>query len=130
MKIKVLLLAALVSAATLSARAGVHFSFGFSVPAPVPVIVTPPVPCVVAPPAPVVYAPPAPVVYAPPVVVAPPVVTVAAACPGPGYVWTPGYYSGRVWVAGCWKPGPVHYVSGHYYGNYHGYNGYYNGWRR
>ena len=31
----------------------------------------------------------APVAYAPP-------------CPGPGYVWTAGYYSGGYWVPGRW----------------------------
>ena len=124
MKIKVLLLAALLGAATMSAQAGVHFSFWFNVPVPTPVVVaTPPVPCVVTPPAPVVYAPA-------PVVVAPPVVTVATACPGPGYVWAPGYWSGRVWVAGAWHPGPAHYVSGHYYGPDHGYYNHNNGWHR
>ena len=115
MKIKVLLLAALVSAATLSARAGVHFSFGFNLPFPPVVVVSAPAPCVVA--------PPVPVVYAPPVVVCPPVVTVAAACPGPGYVWAPGYWSGRVWVAGFWR-GPAHYAYGH---DYNHYSGHYNG---
>jgi hypothetical protein len=24
------------------------------------------------------------------------------ACPGVGFVWTPGYYAGRVWVPGRW----------------------------
>jgi hypothetical protein len=24
------------------------------------------------------------------------------ACPGVGFVWTPGYYSGRIWVPGRW----------------------------
>jgi hypothetical protein len=118
MKIKVLLLAALVSAATLSAHAGVHFSFWFNLPVPpVPVVtVAAPPPCVVTPPA--------------PVVVAPPVVTVATVCPGPGYVWVPGYWSGRVWVAGCWRAGAVHYAIGHYYGHYDGHDGHYNGWHR
>jgi hypothetical protein len=130
MKIKVLLLAALVGAATLSsAQAGVHFSFWFNAPVPVPVVtVAAPAPCVVTPPAPVVCAPPAPVVY-----VTPPVVTVATACPGPGYVWAPGYWSGRVWVAGGWHTGPAHYVSGHdYYHNsgHYGDNGHNNGWHR
>lgn len=129
MKIKVLLLAGLIGAATLSAHAGVHFSFGFNLPLPpVPVVVIhPSVPCVVAAPAPVVYAPQ-------PVVVAPPVVTVAAVCPEPGYVWVPGYWSGRVWVGGCWRVGPAHYAYGHDYnhdsGHYNGYYGHFNGWHR
>jgi hypothetical protein len=24
------------------------------------------------------------------------------ACPGVGFVWTPGYYAGRIWVPGRW----------------------------
>jgi len=28
--------------------------------------------------------------------------TYVPACPGVGFVWTPGYYTGRVWVAGRW----------------------------
>jgi len=24
------------------------------------------------------------------------------ACPGVGFIWTPGYYAGRVWVPGRW----------------------------
>ncbi len=31
-----------------------------------------------------------------------PVVAVVPACPGVGYVWTPGYYSGVVFVPGRW----------------------------
>jgi hypothetical protein len=28
-------------------------------------------------------------------------------CPGPGYLWTAGYYNGGVWVPGFWRaPGP------------------------
>jgi hypothetical protein len=28
-------------------------------------------------------------------------------CPGPGFVWTAGYYNGGVWVPGFWRaPGP------------------------
>ncbi len=28
-------------------------------------------------------------------------------CPGPGYVWTAGYYANGVWVPGFWRaPGP------------------------
>jgi hypothetical protein len=111
MKIKAILLAALVSAATLSAHAGVHFSFWFNLPAPpVPVVtVSAPAPCVVTPP---------PVVCAPePVVVTPPVVAVTA-CPGPGYVWVPGYWSGRVWVAGCWRAGAAHFDYDRGYAHY------------
>ena len=93
MKTKVLLVAALLGVASLSARAGVHF--GFSFPLPVPVIRV---------------SAPAPVVVAAPVA---PVVATVPVCPAPGYVWAPGYWSGygaaRVWVGGCWRPGP-HFV--------------------
>jgi hypothetical protein len=28
-------------------------------------------------------------------------------CPGPGYIWTAGYYNGGVWMPGFWRgPGP------------------------
>jgi hypothetical protein len=95
MKIKMLLVAALLAGASVSARAGVHFGFSFGVP-----VVVAPAPVVVAP-APVAVAP----VYAAPgqVVVAAPVYT------APGYVWYPGYWSvgigGRVWVPGGWRHG-------------------------
>lgn len=32
----------------------------------------------------------------------PAVVAAVPACPGVGYVWTPGYYSGAVFVQGRW----------------------------
>lgn len=71
-----------------SVQAGVHFSFGIGIPAPVvvapapvyvvpapPVYFAPPRPVYVAPPPPVYYAPPRPVYVAPPpLVVRPPVV--------------------------------------------------------
>ena len=42
-----------------------------------------------------------------PVVVAPPVVTYATPAPGPGYLWTAGYYDfvygRRVWHPGYWR---------------------------
>ena len=93
MKTKVLLVAALIAAASLSAQAGVHFGFSIGLPAPV--------------------------VMAAPVV---PVVETVPACPGAGYVWVPGYWTGygaaRVWVAGCWRPGPHAVVYAHpYYGH-------------
>lgn len=110
MKTKLLLAAALIGAVSLSARAGVYV--GVSVGLPLPHVVV---------------RAPAPVVLAP--VVAPVVETVPA-CPGAGYVWVPGYWSGygaaRVWVGGCWRP-PVHAVYTHPYDG-HGYHGY--GWRR
>jgi len=106
MKIKMLLAAALIATAALSAQAGVHFGFSFGLPLPgVAVPVAPVVPV-----SPVIVAPPA--VYAPPVVMPP--------SPGVGYVWAPGYwsiglYGGRTWVPGYWHYGP----SGH--GYWHGY---------
>jgi hypothetical protein len=43
----------------------------------------------------------------------------APSCPGPGYIWTPGYYSGPVWVPGRWVyraySGPHYYHPGPYY---------------
>jgi WXXGXW repeat (2 copies) len=36
--------------------------------------------------------PPAPVVYD----------NYIPACPGVGFIWTPGYYAGRAWVPGRW----------------------------
>jgi WXXGXW repeat (2 copies) len=55
--------------------------------------------------------------------IAPPVprVEVQIAAPGPGYVWTPGYYAWRggayVWVGGAWalppRPHAV-WVAGHW----------------
>jgi hypothetical protein len=101
-----LLVAVLIAAASMSARAGVHFGFSIGLPVPV-VTVAAPVP------APVVVAPVAPVVETVP------------ACPAAGYVWTPGYWSGygvaRVWVGGCWRPGPHVVVYDHPYA--HGYYG-------
>lgn len=117
MKTKLLVVAAaLLGAASLSAHAGVYFGFSFHAPFP-------PLPVVK-----VTAAAPAPAVYAPPVVVATPPVVAVPACPAPGYVWVPGYWSGygagRVWVAGFWRPGPAHYVYAHpYYGHPYG-------WRR
>jgi hypothetical protein len=105
MKTKLLLTAALIGAVSLSAHAGVYV--GFSVGLPVPHVV-------VRAPAPVVVVAPAPVVETAPV------------CPGAGYVWVSGYWSGygpgRAWVAGFWRA-PVHAVYGHPYG------GHYYGWR-
>jgi hypothetical protein len=123
MKTKVLLLATLIGAATLSANAGIRFSFFFGLPCPPVPVVTVSAPVYVAPAAPVV----APVVYTAPVVAAAPL------CPAPGYVWVPGYWSGQLWVAGCWRPGPAHYAwgGGHAswgYGGHYGYSGHGFGW--
>lgn len=97
MKIKTLILAAaLIGTAALSAQAGVRFGFSFNVPAPI-VVTTP------------AYPPPAFMVATP-------------TCPGPGYIWAPGYwsvsYGGRVWVPGCWRyhPGRAFYDYGRSYG--------------
>jgi hypothetical protein len=98
MKTKLLLTAALIGAVSLSAHAGVFVGVSF------------PVPRVVVPVPRVVVTAPAPIVVAP-------VVETVPACPTPGYVWFPGYWSGygpaRVWVAGCWRPGPAHIVYSH-----------------
>ncbi|HUA38563.1 MAG TPA: hypothetical protein VMA35_09255 [Candidatus Sulfopaludibacter sp.] len=105
MKTKIILLAALIGAAALSANAGVRFgvSFGF----PLPVVVSPPV------------------VYATPVAPAPvTVVQTVPSCPGVDYVWVAGYWSylptGRVWVPGAWhyRPARVAYR----YDRYDGHN--------
>jgi hypothetical protein len=99
MKTKVLLVAALIAAASMSAHAGVRF--GFSIGLPVPVVTV---------------AAPAPVVVVAPVA---PVVETIPACPTPGYVWVPGYWSGygtaRVWMGGGWRPGPHTVVYAHPY---------------
>ena len=107
---KLLLLAALLGAASLSAQAGVRFCFSFGLALPAPVVVTAPV-------APVVVS--APVVAVPPVVVAAPVYA-APVYAAPNYVWAPGYWSvcghSRVWVPGCWRCRPVYAGWGHPYG--------------
>ena len=109
MKTKVLLAAALIGVASMSAmsaHAGVRFGLSIGLPVPVVVVATP-----------------APVVVAAPVA---PVVETIPACPAPGYVWVSGYWSGygpaRAWVAGCWRPGPHAVVYAHrdgrgYYGH-------------
>jgi hypothetical protein len=100
MKTKIFLIVALLSAAAMSANAGVRFGFSFGL--PLPVVVTAPV---------VVAAPIAPAPVA--------VVQTVPACPGVDYVWAPGYWSyrttGHVWVPGAWCYRPVHVVYGRYY---------------
>jgi hypothetical protein len=95
MKTKLLLAAALIGVASLSAQAGVFVGVSVGLPAP-RVVVAAPVPVLVAPAAPILETVPA--------------------CPGPGYVWVAGYWSGygpaRSWVAGCWRP-PVRVVYAH-----------------
>lgn len=91
-----LLIAALVGAAAMSANAGVRFGFSMGLPLPV-VVATPvgPVPTAV-------------------------VVTVPAS-PRLDYVWVPGYWSyrttGYAWVRGSWCYRPA-YVRGHFYGGH------------
>jgi len=107
MKTKLLLAAALIGAATLSANAGIRFGFSLGLPLPVvaPVVSVAPI------------APFAPEVVAPQVVAVPPVVVAAPLCPGPDYIWAPGYWSvtsyGRVWVSGAWRFGGRHYAYGY-----------------
>lgn len=108
--------AALIGAASVSANAAVYVRASFGLRAPRVVVAAPAIRVVVPAPMPVVAVP----------VVTAPVVETVPACPGPGYVWTAGYWSGygvaRVWVAGCWKP-PVQVVYAHRFGGhpYHGY---------
>jgi hypothetical protein len=105
MKTKMLLVAAVVGVAAVSARAGVNFSFSIGLPVVVTTTASPVVvaqPC----PPPVVVAPPAPVVVVP-------------ACPGPDYVWVEGcWHAGgghREWMAGGWqhRPEQVFYSRAH-----------------
>ena len=102
MKTKMLLIAALVGAAALSANAGVRF--GFSIGLPLPIVVTTPV---------VVASPFAPAPVA--------VVETVPASPSLVYVWVPGYWSyrttGYAWVPGSWCYRPA-YVRGHFYGGH------------
>jgi len=99
MKTKLLLIAALIGAASLPAHAGVRF--GFSLGLPLPVVVTAPV---------------APVVVAAPFVTAPPVVVTTPVYPAPGYVyWSVCGYN-RVWVPGCWHYRPAYFGYAHPHG--------------
>ena len=96
MKAKIMLLAALLGVAAMSARAGV--SFGISIGLPLPVVVLTPVVCA-----------PAPVT----------VVQTVPACPDVNCVWAPGYWwyrpTGRVWMSGGWYPRPVCFGRGYDY---------------
>jgi hypothetical protein len=111
MKAKLLLTAALIGAVGLSAHAATYVGISFGLPRvmiPAPrVVVTAPAPVLVA-----------------------PVVETVPACPGTGYVWVPGYWSGygtaRIWVGGCWRA-PVHPVYAHPYVGHYDHN---HGWRR
>ncbi len=100
MKTKMLLLAALVGAAAMSANAGVRF--GFSIRLPLPVVVS------------------APAVCATPVMPVPvTVVQTVPPCPGVDFVWVPGCWSygatGPVWVSGSWHHHPILVGFGHYH---------------
>src|SRR5208282_4772545 len=94
MKAKIILMAALLGVAAMSANAGV--SFGISIGLPLAVVVSTPVVCA-----------PAPVT----------VVQTDPACPDVNYVWVSGCWlyrpTGRVWMSGGWYPRPVHYERGH-----------------
>jgi len=72
-----------------------------------------------------VYAPPV-VAYAPPVAAAYVGPAYVPPCPGPGFVWTAGFYGpGRVWHAGYWgRPYGAAFVGPHYVARG------YRGWRR
>jgi hypothetical protein len=104
MKAKLLVVAALFGTAVMSANAGVYFGLNIGLPR---TVVVAPVPVVYAAPAPVVVTPaPAPVT----------VVETVPACPGVGYVWTPGYYTpAHVWVGGSWGYRPAYYDHGRGY---------------
>jgi hypothetical protein len=55
--------------------------------------------------------------------VGPAAVVYATPCPGPGYIWTPGYYAGAVWVPGPWAYRAYYrpYYAHPYAHYYHGY---------
>jgi hypothetical protein len=117
MKIKLLLIAALIGAASLSAQARIHFGFPFGLPPPLLLLPPPPPIVMMAPVAPAIVA--APVVAVPQVVVTTPVYP-APVYPAPGYVWAPGYWSvcgyNRVWVPGGWHGRAVYSGYAHPYG--------------
>ncbi len=111
MKTKILLAVAVISAASLSAQAEVHFGVSFGLPLPVWAYSAP-----VCAPSVVVAAP----ACLPPALA--PACVPASPCPGPGYSWTTGYWSagacGRVWVPGAWRCNPDAVVVGCGYGGY------------
>lgn len=53
---------------------------------------------------------------------APMVVAAVPPCPGVGYVWTPGYYAGAMWIPGAWvyRGYGRAYVGGYWHGGYAG----------
>jgi len=103
MKTKMLVLAALLGVAAMSANAGVRF--GVTVAVPQPVVVSTPVVCAA-------YVTPTPTA----------VVETIPPCPGVDYVWAPGYWTyhtnARVWVSGAWHYRPAHAVFGYRHGGY------------
>ena len=103
-------LMALMLLAGSAAFAGPRFFFGVGVGVPAPVYA----PGVVA------YAPPVAPVYAGAAYVPP--------CPGPGYIWTAGFWApGHVWHAGYWaRPYGPGFVGRGYVGRAY----YRGGWRR
>ncbi len=118
MKAKILIVAALFGAAVMSANAGVRF--GISVGFPTVVVATQPV-----------YATPVVVEQSPaPVAVyqvqPATVIETVPACPGVGYVWSPGYYTtSHVWIGGAWRYHAVQYRYDHHdRGQYRGHDGY------
>jgi hypothetical protein len=50
-------------------------------------------------------------------------------CPGDGFVWTPGYYAGSVWVPGRWIHHDRYFVAHRDYRFDHGYRGWDHGRR-
>jgi hypothetical protein len=54
----------------------------------------------------------------------PAIVAAIPACPGVGYVWTPGYYTGAIWYPGRWVfrgYAPGYAVRGYGYGFHRGF---------
>ena len=57
-----------------------------------------------------------------------PAAVYATPCPGPGYIWAPGYYAGAVWVPARWVYRSYYhpyyygrpYYHAHYYHPYYG----------
>jgi hypothetical protein len=119
--IKVLVGAAMIGAASMSANAGVRIGLSFGIPLPVPVVAPAPV-----------YVAPTPVVVAAPACPPPAYTTayvVQPACPGPQYAWIGGYWSvntyGRFWVPGAWHYQGHPVVAAHFGGGYgYGHGGY------
>ncbi|HEY3763100.1 MAG TPA: hypothetical protein VGN23_15245 [Verrucomicrobiae bacterium] len=121
MKTKLLVVATLLGTAVMSANAGVYF--GINIGLPRTVVIASPAPVYATP---VVVVQPAPVYAAPVVVATAPaaVVETVPACPGVGYVWTPGYYTtAHAWVGGSWDYRPAHFDHGRgYFGHDRGYH--------